>query len=76
MRLEADLELRQNEIKKFELFKTLKYLPVLYVEEKHALPSRKLEYSKNFFFGVNDCIRQLLLNVSIQENYYVWLQKM
>ena len=68
MRLQTDLEFRQNEIKKLNKNLTLKCLAAKYLEEKHTLPNRKLEKSENFFSEVNDCINELLLNVSIQEN--------
>ena len=68
MRLQTDLEFRQNEIKKLNKNLTLKCLAAEYLEEKHPLPNRKLEKSENFFSEVNDCINELLLNVSIQEN--------
>ena len=74
MRLQTDLELQQNKIKLIRST-TLKCLAVAYVEEKHAQPNRKLENSKNSFFEANGCIKQLLLNVSIQRNSYVRRQK-
>ena len=63
IKLQIDLESRQNEIKKLNKKYNIKMFTVVYVEKKHTLPNRK-----NFFFGVNDCITQLLLNFSIQEN--------
>ena len=36
----------------------MKCLAVVYVKEKHTPPKKKLENSKNFFFKVNDYIKQ------------------
>ena len=65
MRPQIDLEFQQNEIKKLSKKTTSKCLAVVYTEKKHTLPNRKFGNSKNFFFGVNDSIKQLLLNFSI-----------
>ena len=54
---------------------TLKCLADAYAERKYMLPNKHLENSKNLFkkilksfSKISECIKQLLINVLIQEN--------
>ena len=67
MRLQTDLEFQQNEIKKLnqkynvEMFSSRVRVGKAYVAE------HKIIKFKNFLLETNGCIKQLLLNVSIQK---------
>ena len=68
MRLQTDLEFRQNVIKKFnkknnnEMFSSRVHGGKAYTAKQKNIEFKKL------LFGVNNCVRQVLLNASIQEN--------
>ena len=68
MRLQTDLEFRQNVIKKFnKKYNTEMFSSRVHGGKAYTAKQKNIEFKK-LLFGVNNCVRQVLLNASIQEN--------
>ena len=68
VRLQTNLEFRQNEIKKLKKKYNIEMFSSRVRGGKAYAAKEKIREFKKPFSGVNGCIRQLLLNVWIQEN--------
>ena len=68
MRLQTDLEFRQNKIKELNKKYNIEMFNSRVRRRKAYATEKILENLKNYFSEANNCIKQLLLNVSIQEN--------
>ena len=68
MRLQTDLEFRQNVIKKFnKKYNIEMFSSRVHGGKAYTAKQKNIEFKK-LLFGVNSCVRQVLLNASIQEN--------
>ena len=68
MRLQTDLEFRQNVIKKFnKKYNIEMFSSCVHGGKAYTAKQKNIEFKK-LLFGVNNCVRQVLLNASIQEN--------
>ena len=68
MRLQTDLEFQQNEIKKLNQKYNVEMFSSRVRGGKAYVAEYKITKFKNFLLETNGCIKQLLLNVSIQKN--------
>ena len=70
---QTDLEFRQNMIKKLnKKYNIEMFSGRVHGGKAYTAKQKNIEFKK-LLFGVSNCVRQVLLNVSIQENYYAWL---